>query len=687
MERSYAEMKRWATFALAVGWMAVCGWAQQPPAASGGAPPAQGRARGPVFTAKPEEVAAIGAKAKQVEAAVEQAKAKHADPDLVGDVEVYAKAGNFLVEFPELMNSQAAVEHAMTVLDRGIERGQQLLAGSPSWTTGKKQIHAYYSAIDGSVQPYAVELPDNYDPSKPARLYVWLHGRQNNTTESEFLFAQQNFRAANPPVADAGQIQLNLFGRINGEGWHVAGEADVFEGIAALEKRFKIDTKRIILRGFSQGGEGGWHIALHHPDAFVAAEIGAGTWSRRAQMPGLEPYQLKVLKIWENMEEWALNGFNLPFAGHDGDKDTQPNAIPTFPAGTPSRGQLESSLHAKTQLEKEGFKPEGDPDFIHMVGTPDIFLISQDTGHGTSPLVRQRLDAFLKEWGDKGQVSPEHIKFVTYTARYNRDYWVTVDQLGKTYERADVDAVRSDGGTSYAIQTHNVDRLVLRETDHAKTIKIDGAEVKVKAAPEIALAKIDGAWKLDPVRKMIALHKVHGLQGPIDDAFLDPYLLVRPTGTPWNDAVNQQALRTLAHFQKQWGKFFRGHPYVKDDKDVTIADMTKYHVVLFGDPGSNKVMAKLIGKLPIQWTKESLTVAGKSYPANEYYPAMIYPNPQAYGKYVVLNTGMTISDNEYNGDYGMPRWGDYAVVKVKDGADGPDLVTAGLFDEKWQFEK
>jgi hypothetical protein len=387
------------------------------------------------------------------------------------------------------------------------------------------------------------------------------------------------------------------------------------------------------------------------------------------------------------MEQWALNGYNLPFAGHDGDKDTQPNAIPTFPAGTPSRGQLESSLHAKAQLEKEGFKPEGDPDFIHMVGTPDIFLISQDTGHGTSPLVRRRLDAFLKEWGDKGQVSPEHIKFVTYTARYNRDYWVTVDQLGRTYERADVDAVRSDGGASYTIATHNVDRLILRETDHAKSIKIDGTEVKVKAAPEIALARMEGVWKLDPARKMMALHKVHGLQGPIDDAFLDPYLLVRPTGTPWNAAVNQQALRTLEHFQKQWGKFFRGHPYVKDDKDVTIADMTKYHVVLFGDPGSNKVMAKVIGKLPIQWTRESLTVAGKSYTANENYPAMIYPNPQAYGKYVVLNTGLTISDNEYNGDYGMPRWGDYAVVKVKDGADTPDLVTAGLFDEKWQFEK
>jgi hypothetical protein len=39
----------------------------------------------------------------------------------------------------------------MPVLDRGIERGNRLLAGTSPWNTGGKQIHAYYSALDGSV--------------------------------------------------------------------------------------------------------------------------------------------------------------------------------------------------------------------------------------------------------------------------------------------------------------------------------------------------------------------------------------------------------------------------------------------------------------------------------------------------------------------------------------------------------
>jgi pimeloyl-ACP methyl ester carboxylesterase len=571
------------------------------------------------------------------------------------------------------------------VLDQGIDRGRQLTVGQAPWTEGKKQVHAYYSAMDGSVQPYAITLPDNYDSAKPARLYVWMHGRQNNTTETEFIFSQQTFRPGNPPVADQGQIQVDLFGRINSAGWHWAGEADVFEGIQAVEKRFKIDDRRILLRGFSMGGEGAWHIALHYPDRFAAAEIGAGTWSRRSQMPGLQPYQYATLKIWENMEEWALNAFNLPLAGHDGDSDTQIASLPGPPPGTETHGQLESSLRARAQLIKEGLYAEGEPDFLQIKGTPDIFLISQKTGHGTSPLVRQRLDAFLKEWGDKGQVSPDHIRFVTYTTRYNHDYWISVDGLGKHYERADIDAQRTSGGAQYEIQTHNITRLVLRETGHATSIRIDDQTLKVRPAAQIALQKT-GVWKVASARPS-GLHKTHALQGPIDDAFLDPFLLVRPTGTAWNDAVNQQALRTLARFDRLWGKFFRGHPFVKDDKDVTAADMAKYHVVLFGDPGSNRMIAKMLPSLPLKWTRETVTMSGQALPASENFPALIYPNPLNPSKYVVLNTGLTITDREYNGDYGLPQWGDYALVKVKPDADVPDLVTAGLFDEDWHIPK
>ena len=118
---------------------------------------------------------------------------------------------------------------------------------------------------------------------------------------------------------------------------------------------------------------------------------------------------------------------------------------------------------------------------------------------------------------------------------------------------------------------------------------------------------------------------------------------------------------------------------------LSDADMANFHVVLFGDPGSNQVMARMLAKLPVKWTRETVKIGDKNYPAAEHFPALIYPNPLNPAKYVVLNTGLTITDREYNGDYGMPQWGDYAIVKVKEGSDVPDMVTAGLFDEQWRL--
>ncbi|HUR57857.1 MAG TPA: hypothetical protein VM029_09115, partial [Opitutaceae bacterium] len=246
----------------------------QPPAAP--APSAQKKKAPtpPPLTAKPEELAKIRGLTEQLSARVRDLKAQRAEPQLVTDVEIYAHAGRMLLEYPDMFTNQGAVDRASSTLEQGLERARQLAAGQPKWNEGKRQIHGYVSAIDGAVLPYGITLPDNYDAAKPTRLYVWLHGRSNTMVETEFISGFLNRRGSgNPPVADHGQIQLDCFGRINGAGWHWAGERDVFESIAAVKKRFNIDDNRIILRGFSQGGEGAWHIALHHPGYFAAAEI------------------------------------------------------------------------------------------------------------------------------------------------------------------------------------------------------------------------------------------------------------------------------------------------------------------------------------------------------------------------------------------------------------------------------
>ncbi len=650
------------------------------------APPTQQRPpQQPSVTPTEDEKQRLQTKIEEIDKIVRDLKTKRVNEDLLADVEIYAKAGRWLLEFPGFFFVQDDIKNALTILDQGIERAKQLQAGKSEWATQKgRSGHGFYSPLDGSVQPFGLTVPASYDGTKPVRLYVWLHGRNARLTESSFLygFSQAPTNPNNPMnSADVGQITLDVYGRGNNAN-HWAGEVDVFEAIAAVQRRYKIDPNRIVLRGFSLGGAAAWHLALQYPDRWVAAEIGAGTWPRRSTMPGFPPHQEKVLRIWENTPEWALNAFNVPIAGHDGDSDTQVASIPRPPEGTPTRGQLESSIRVREQLAKEGFPSEGEPNSMIAKGTPAIFLISEKTGHSVSPLVRKRLDEFLKEWGDKGQTSPDHIRFLTYTTRYNKSYWAALDALEKHYERAEIDAQRN--GQQYQIKTKNIARLTLRETNNAAQIRIDGQDLKVKAAPAITLEKSGSSWRVAS-GKWAGLHKTHALQGPIDDAFLDAYLLVRPTGTPWNLAAHQQSLRILERFDRIYARNYRAHPRIKDDKDVTAVDIAKYNIVLFGDPGSNKLIAKLHGKLPIRWTKETVTLGHQKFAAAEHLPILAYPNPLNPARYVVLNSGLTIDEREYNGDYSLPKLGDFAIVKAKDGVEIPDVILAGLFDELWQL--
>jgi hypothetical protein len=207
----------------------------------------------------------------------------------------------------------------------------------------------------------------------------------------------------------------------------------------------------------------------------------------------------------------------------------------------------------------------------------------------------------------------------------------------------------------------------------------------VKPAPELAFEKSNGSWKPAAAREK-GIRKRHGLQGPIDDAFLEPFLVVRPTGTPWNKAANDQALRILERFDRQYTLAYRGHIRVKDDKDVTAADFTKYHVVLFGDPGSNRWIAKLSGRLPLRWSKDSIAMGSRTFPAAESVPALIYPNPAAPDRYLVINSGLTAAWADWAGDFPTPRYGDFAIFKVKEGSDDPEAAHAGLFDESWKLQ-
>ncbi len=53
---------------------------------------------------------------------------------------------------------------------------------------------------------------------------------------------------------------------------------------------------------------------------------------------------------------------------------------------------------------------------------------------------------------------------------------------------------------------------------------------------------MNGSWKVGSTARC-ELRKAPGLQGPIDDAFMDAFVFVRPTGKPLSDALGAWAQR------------------------------------------------------------------------------------------------------------------------------------------------
>ena len=183
--------------------------------------------------------------------------------------------------------------------------------------------------------------------------------------------------------------------------------------------------------------------------------------------------------------------------------------------------------------------------------------------------------------------------------------------------------------------------------------------------------------------------KTTGLQGPIDDAFTGPFLCVQGTGKPWHDTTQQYAAAELQRFSDDWSKFLRGNLPVKRDDQVTPEDIATKHLILFGDPASNSLIAQVLPGLPFGWTKDRITWDDRNYDAAEHVPVLIYPSPLNAERYVVLNSGHTFRAVDFEGTNARlyPRLGDHALLKPQAGKKEPVVVSAGLFDDFWRMTK
>ncbi len=623
----------------------------------------------PPAAQKPDEATLkqIAEKTEQLRKAIDGLKAKKIADDVLVEVEIYLKGAENIVRFDEWYSKDNG-KWALTTLDRGLERAKQAEDGKAVWrdAPGKWVVRAYRSYIDKSIQPYAVLLPHDFgkDPKKKWRLDVVLHGRDSSLTEAKFIATHNG----NAPK-DRDYVQLEVYGRGN-NAYRWAGEKDVFE--AFEDFRFSsnegVDLQRVVLRGFSMGGAGTWHLGLQHPSDFCVMGPGAGFTTTHGYVGGLPKqlpdYQEKCLRIYDAVD-YAENAFNIPIVAYSGEKDAQKKAADNI-----------------EQLLKDFKEPHK---FTH--------LIAPGLEHQMPKEWQDKAEVEYRQYADKGHdPSPKRIRFVTYTPRYSRCDWIGVYALEKTYERAIVDATQNE--KQITIATSNVRMLRLGLPAGKYAALIDGQKVEVSKEDDGLVEYIEkkgGRWaQIDRHQPVVRLNekpeKLHGLSGPIDDAFMEYFVVVGPKGGGWHDAAMKQ-------FAGIWDKYFRGTlPVVPVDK-FNVEQPPGWNLILFGDSESNPIIAKVLPKLPITWTKEKLVVNGVQYDPKTHVPVLIYPNPlNANMSYVVINSGHTFKEADLKGTNALlyPRLGDWAVIKPTPTKDDPaayEVVAAGLFDENWQFPK
>jgi hypothetical protein len=284
-------------------------------------------------------------------------------------------------------------------------------------------------------------------------------------------------------------------------------------------------------------------------------------------------------------------------------------------------------------------------------------------------------------------------------------HWVVVDGLEQHWERAFVDADLSGSAAdnSIRISTRNVAALTLNfepgqcplDNTRPPRVFIDSSK---PSAPRVMsdrswtarFRKIGSRWDLEETEEdHVKLRKRHGLQGPIDDAFTESFLMVRPTGRPFNTKAGEWAAAELAHATNQWRVHFRGDARVKDDHDVNDADLAAHNLILWGDPSSNEVLKRMADKLPFHWDARELKVGKESFATSHHAPVLIYPNPLNPKKYVVINSGFTFREYDYlNNARQVPKLPDYAVVDLRTPVSSRfpgEIVAAGFFNEQWEW--
>ncbi|OGS21498.1 MAG: hypothetical protein A3J83_05800, partial [Elusimicrobia bacterium RIFOXYA2_FULL_40_6] len=493
-----------------------------------------------------------------------------------------------------------------------------------------KYFTGYKSKYDSTLQPYTIDVPDNYDKNTKYPLLVNLHGFGGDMAKfNVWNYTLDRESNDNPQSTTKRQyIKVQVFGRGNVY-YHMLGERDVFDVVAEIRKAYNIDSDRIYLDGFSMGGGGTWYLGLRHPDFWAAICPRGGVTKAFRNFSG-------------DLSVYTKNAMNLPVYCIHGDKDT------TVP--------IEHSRKMVGLLKEYGYNV--------------TFVEEKGLSHECSDQAMQkRLDWLLSQ---KKVTTPKHVRFVCDSLSANKAYWLSVLSIQDYSKMGEIEAeIVNDAGIT--VKTNNIDRFLVdippEMVMKAKniTVTVDGAskiEVNTETNMQAVFSKnSQGQWVLSG-GIYLDRNKKPGVCGPIAEVFNDSFIFVYGKNLKDYATGERDALTG-----KEWGQMF-GDFTVKADNEVTADDIKKANLILYGDASNNILTKRYLESRKIP---ERLSDAGDSI--------FVIPNPENPEKLVCISTVMNKNSSLVKIINRNP--GDYTVYKTDDKGNY-ELLQNGYFNSGWK---
>lgn len=243
-------------------------------------------------------VAAIGAAAQPVDSSgyyIQQAGTAYTVKDYAGSVAAYKSSLRFRPGNPTVVFNIACSyslmgdkKEALKWLSQAVDLGMYSFDGDEDMDNirGTKEYRKILARADrllaeirGKITEPVVALPEGYDPSRPHPLLVAMHGFGGEPQNFSRAFARTCGRKGYVLCCPYGPVIMGKAAFHWGDGEQDGlAEKRVIESVNLMRSKYNIDTSRIVLAGFSQGGYMAYLLGLKHPGLFRGAVPIAGRY-------------------------------------------------------------------------------------------------------------------------------------------------------------------------------------------------------------------------------------------------------------------------------------------------------------------------------------------------------------------------------------------------------------------------